>query len=68
VTIDDLKKLGYQVTHHPDFWIDVGGPENGPKLSGHVAYDEWVLDDKYAIVVDNAIVEEGRFSPYEMEF
>ena len=58
-----LVLLGYEVTHHPARWEDIGDAENGPKLDGHDAYDEWTRGDHSLIVQDNAVVDSVRWPP-----
>ena len=47
-----LTALGFTHTHHPATWRDVGGPENGPKVIGGPAYDEWNNGSVSVYVVD----------------
>lgn len=61
-----LVALGYEVTHLPESWEDVGDSESGPKLTGSAAADVWTRPvesskDVYhqIVVVDNKIVECG---------
>lgn len=58
--------LGYEVTHVEAHWEDIGDVENGPKLDGHPAYDEWVKGTHCVIVVDNEVVEafEQQANPF----
>lgn len=50
-----LTALGFTCTQHPATWEDVGGPENGPKLVGGPAYDEWSKDGVSVYVVDGMV-------------
>lgn len=58
-----LLALGYKVTEHAAHWEDIGGPENGPMLDGHGAYDEWTCGDRYVIVYDDWVTEIGVNPP-----
>ena len=52
-----LTALGFTLTSHPACWQDIGGPENGPKLVGHNAYDVWSKGETSVVVYDGHIVE-----------
>ena len=57
---------GYKVTHIPAHWEDDGDAENGPHLTGHEAYDEWVRENAdgtadYAVMYDGAVAEVGKY-------
>ena len=54
-----LPALGYELEHIDAHWEDVGGPENGPRLVGHSAYDEWTksLDETHTHVI---VVQDGE--------
>lgn len=58
-----LALAGYQREFIPAQWCDVGGPESGPKLSGHPDMEVWTLSgkesDHYLVVVDGELVEAG---------
>lgn len=61
-----LTALGYELEHIDAHWEDVGGPENGPKLVGHNAYDLWARpNDKdikhYIVVQDGQVVDMGTY-------
>lgn len=55
---------GFTVEHIEADWEDVGGPENGPCIQGHPAYDYWTLGDRYVAVEDGMIVDEGTVPDY----
>lgn len=58
-----LNALGYVCRHYDANLEDVGGPESGPHLVGHNAFDSWerMRDDGSAIdciiVVDGEVVD-----------
>ena len=54
-----LIACGYECTHYPEYWIDTGGPENGPHIEGHRAFDEWRCGSHVVIVEDEEIVYFG---------
>jgi hypothetical protein len=51
-----LLALGFKLTSHAASWEDVGGPENGPKLVGHNAYDEY-SDGKTSVFVEGGEIK-----------
>jgi hypothetical protein len=51
-----LAALGFVHTHYPAEWEDVGNSENGPKLSGHNAFDVWAKGNLEIGVEDGIIV------------
>ena len=58
-----LQALGFVHTHHPADWEDIGGPESGPELSGHNAYDEYSKGDTSVYVEDGIIVAVEKLPP-----
>jgi hypothetical protein len=58
-----LQALGFVHTHHPADWEDTGGPESGPHLVGHNAYDEYRKDDTSVYVEDGIIVAVEKMPP-----
>ena len=58
-----LTELGFKEVVHPAKWEDDGDSESGPHLSGHDEYSEWALGDKYVIVVDGRVVDQGTYPP-----
>jgi hypothetical protein len=58
-----LAALGFTHIHHPADWEDIGGPESGPKLVGHNAYDEYRKDDTSVYVEDGIIVAAEKMPP-----
>jgi len=61
--VAELKRLGFKEVVHPAEWEDDGDSESGPHLNGHDEYSEWSLGDKYVIVVDGEIVDQGTYPP-----
>jgi hypothetical protein len=59
-----LLAAGYTKTHVPDSWQDVGDAENGPRLTGGPAYDDWSKDDHHIYVV-NGVIEDDEVWPPE---
>ena len=59
-----LTALGFTLTQHEATWEDVGDAENGPKLAGGPAYDEWSNGITSVYVVDG-MVEEVEACPPE---
>ena len=60
-----LNALGYVQERVPEHWQDVGGPENGPKLEGHRAFQIYARpeDGEYVVIEDGIVVEIGT-DPY----
>jgi hypothetical protein len=58
-----LQALGFEHTHHPAEWKDIGGPENGPKLIGHNEFDEYSNNDTSVYVEDGIIVAVEKMQP-----
>jgi hypothetical protein len=61
-----LAALGYEKTHHPMSWKDVGDAENGPRLSGGPAYDAWVRTEDgmdHCIIVCEGQVMDSFYEP-----
>jgi hypothetical protein len=59
-----LIMAGYTLTQHPATWEDAGDAENGPKLTGGPAFDEWSKGD-ISIIVVNGQVEAIEKNPPE---
>lgn len=62
-----LTVAGYTHEFHPENWEDVGGPESGPKLSGHPDIDVWTLPfgtkgDHEVVVIEGEVVS-NDFQP-----
>lgn len=53
-----LSALGYRREFVPAQWMDVGGPESGPKLVGHDAYEAWTRGNHCFIVYNGELVDE----------
>ncbi len=47
-----LCSQGYTHERAPEDWEDVGDPENGPRLVGGPAYDIYITDDHYVVILD----------------
>lgn len=61
-----LSAAGFECEHVEAHWEDIGGPENGPKLSGHPAHDSYTLttEDKfYEVIVCDGVVEDVHTWP-----
>ena len=56
-----LIALGYTHEYFPEDWEDTGGPEYGPRLEGHPAYDQYTSDKDY-IIIDH----HGHFAHFEL--
>lgn len=53
---DFMRSIGAKHTFFEASWEDVGDAENGPELSGHGAYDAYVLDGiEYAVSEDGTV-------------
>jgi hypothetical protein len=69
-----LAAAGYVHQFFPATWEDIGGPESGPKLSGHPDTHVWFLTGAAStheiIVVDGMVVEvqDTPLSPEEAEW
>lgn len=63
-----LAALGFVHTHHPADWEDTGGPESGPHLTGHNAYDEYSKGDTSVYVEDGFIVAVEKNPPDPEDF
>lgn len=61
-----LDALGFKHTLHPACWRDIGSAENGPKLHGHDAYEEYSRGAFSVYVQDGVIqaVEEEYIPPH----
>jgi len=58
-----LVLLGFEVEHNEASWSDVGDAENGPKVVGGPAFDEWHRGELSLIVVDGKIVDVVQYVP-----
>lgn len=58
-----LNACGYVCTHNPAYWQEIGDIENGPRMYGHDAFDEWRNEHHSIIVVDEEIVEMESCEP-----
>lgn len=58
---NNLTALGYEHTHHEEDFEDIGDAENGPKLSGGPAYDEY-LSPEDRIIINHR----GNFAQFEL--
>ena len=45
-----LLDLGYTHTHIEAYWEDVGGPESGPKVTGHNGYDQYENGNEFIYI------------------
>lgn len=67
-----LAACGYVHEHIPEYWEDVGDPENGPKLDGNPEMDIWYRLDHEIVVIDDVVTHEGPTYPgpegWEAEF
>lgn len=48
-----LIDLGFSHVHVDASWEDTGDAENGPRLSGGPAYDEYTLDDMTVYIAED---------------
>ena len=55
-----LNAAGYSCEHYPATWQDIGGPENGPKLIGGPAFNEWRNGDHIIVVSEGEVVAVER--------
>lgn len=55
--IDHLKAVAPAPFHVAEFWRDVGGPESGPKLTGHPQHDVYTYAGIDYMVVEGEIVD-----------
>lgn len=56
-TPQELLAAGYFIIPHEASWEDIGDAENGPKMSGGPAYDEYRKGTDVYIVVDGKIAD-----------
>jgi hypothetical protein len=56
-----MSLLGFQCTVHPESWEDVGDAENGPRIIGGPAYDEWTRSEY--LIKDGKVIRRD-FSVY----
>lgn len=48
----NLLDLGFTHQYVDPEWGDIGGPESGPKISGHPGFHQYSLDDLW-VYIDN---------------
>ncbi len=60
-----LLKHGYVHQHIEADWEDVGGPETGPIISGHGAFDEYTSNEDFVYIDDN---DKAYFEPRDLAF
>lgn len=61
-----LNAAGYECRSYAAHWTDIGGPESGPKLCGHPAFDSWELpgpDSTHCIIVQDGYVVDVEVLP-----
>ena len=60
-----LTAAGFECTHYPEQWADVGNCESGPKLIGSSEYDCWSNGTYYLCIADGKIFDTGLEIPPE---
>ena len=58
-----LIEMGYELHQYGEEWYDGGDAENGPKLEGNFAYDQYTGTDERIYVSEQGVVLERE--PYD---
>lgn len=58
-----LLAQGYTAVFSPEQWEDIGGPENGPHLVGHVAYTTLSKGDHAVYFDGDVYLDDERLQP-----